>query len=277
MKFKIVGDSCTDLLPEDLDKKYMVSVPLTIDIGGYEIVDDETFNQEDFLRRTAAYADCPKSACPSPDAYMNAFEGAGDVYVITLSGKLSGSYNSALLAKNLYIEDNPDTNIHIFDSKSAAAGQYLIAKKIEEYALANVDFGDIVEKVTKYVDELKTVFVLESLEALRKNGRLSNIKATVANVLSIKPYMEAVDGIVEQVGQTRGIKKALNKMIEYSGEIGKDMKNKVVAISHCNCYDRALEVKNSMMEKYHFKDFVILDTKGISSLYASDGGIIVAF
>ena len=179
MKFKIVGDSCTDLTIEDLKKDYFSSVPLTIDVDGYEIVDDHTFNQSDFLRRVAAFEGCPKSACPSPDAYMKSYEGAEDVYVITLSSHLSGSYNSAILAKELYREEHPEAKVHVFDSMSAASGQRLIALLIEKYALEGLDYGDIVEKVTKYIEEMKTVFVLESLDALRKNGRLSDRKSVV--------------------------------------------------------------------------------------------------
>ncbi len=277
MDFKIVGDSCTDLLPEDLQKEYMMIVPLTIDVGGYEIIDDETFDQKDFLRRVEAYAECPKSACPSPDSYMRSFEGAKEVYVITLSSQLSGSYNSAQLAKELYKEDYPEVNIHVFDSHSASSGQYLIAKLIEKCALEGMDFGDIVSTVTKFRDDMKTMFVLESLEALRKNGRLTKVKALVANALNIKPYMTAEEGVILQVGQARGIKKALSKMIDYAGEVGKDFEKKTVVISHCNNLERAKSVEKSLKEKYFFKDSVILDTKGISSLYASDGGIIVCF
>ena len=277
MKFKIVGDSCTDLTIEDLKKDYFSSVPLTIDVDGYEIVDDHTFNQSDFLRRVAAFEGCPKSACPSPDAYMKSYEGAEDVYVITLSSHLSGSYNSAVLAKELYREEHPEAKVHVFDSMSAASGQRLIALLIEKYALEGLDYGDIVEKVTKYIEEMKTVFVLESLDALRKNGRLSSVKALVANALNIKPFMTAEKGVILQAGQARGINKALNKMVDYIGEIGSNFDKKTVMISQCNCLDRAKNFEKVLKEKYHFKETIIIETRGISSLYASDGGIIVCF
>lgn len=277
MKFKIVGDSCTDFVPEDLKKEYVASVPLTIDVGGYEVVDDESFDQADFLRRVEAYPECPKSACPSPESYMESFRDAEQIYVVTLSAKLSGSYNSAELAKRMYQEEHPEVKIHVFDSKSASCGQLLLAYLIERYALEGADFEEIVKRVTAFRNEMQTAFVLESLETLRKNGRLTGVKALVASALNIKPYMKAEDGAIAQVGQARGIKKALAKMVDYIGEVGDNFPDKTVIVAHCNCNERAREVENALMARYHFKSSRIIDTKGISSLYANDGGVIVAF
>jgi len=277
MKFKIVGDSCTDFTPEDLQKEYIVSVPLSIEVGGVEIVDDDTFDQADFLKRVADAPDCPKSACPSPEAYMNSFQGAEEIYVVTLSAKLSGSYNSACLAKRMYEEEHPEVKIHVVDSKSAAAGQLLIAYEIERRVLAGLAFAQVVEEITVFRDEMKTAFVLETLETLRKNGRLSNVKAMMASLLNIKPYMKAVDGQIEQEGQARGIKQALTKMVEYIGTVEENFEDKDLIISNCNCQKRAQCVEQKIKERYAFRSIRIIDTKGISSLYAADGGIIVAF
>lgn len=277
MNFRIVGDSCTDFLPEDLEKEYIVSVPLTITIGDTEIVDDETFDQKDFLQRVAEYPECPKSACPSPEMYMDCFEGADMVFVVTLSGQLSGSYNSAMLAKSMYEEQHPEVLIHVFDSESASCGQYLIARLIEQYALQGMAFADIVEKVTTFRDEMQTLFVLESLETLRKNGRLSKVKALAAAALNIKPYMKAEEGNILQVGQARGVKQAIGKMIDYIEQIGKHLEDKVIVIAHCNCPERAQFVKTKVMERYPFQKAIVIDTKGISSLYANDGGVILSF
>lgn len=277
MSFKIVGDSCTDFTVEDFAKGYNVSVPLTINVGDVEIVDDETFDQRDFLKKVAEAKECPKSACPSPEMYMQSFEGADDVYVVTLSAQLSGSYNSAQVAKELYQEEHPEVNVHVFDSCSASSGQLLIVHQIEQLALKGMKFENIVEQVTKFRDEMQTTFVLETLEVLRKNGRLSGMKAVVASALNIKPYMKAENGTIQQAGQARGMRKALDKMIEYIGEVGQNFSEKTVIIANCNCPERAKEVEKELMERYHFKESLIISTKGISSLYAADGGIIVSF
>lgn len=277
MKFKIIGDSCTDFTPEDLKKEYIVSVPLTIDVDGYEVIDDMNFDQTDFLRRVDAFEGCPKSACPSPESYMESFAGAENVYVVTLSSQLSGSYNSAELAKRMYQEEHPETKIHVFDSKSASSGQFLLAHLIEKYALEGMEFETLVDKVIAFREEMQTLFVLESLETLRKNGRLTGVKALVVSALNIKPYMKGENGSIAQAGQARGIKKAIGKMIDFVGEVGKNLTEKTVIIANCNCYERAKEVERELLERYRFKESVIIDTKGISSLYANDGGVIISF
>lgn len=277
MKFKIIGDSCTDFTPEDLKKEYIVSVPLTIDVAGYEVIDDMSFDQTDFLRRVDAFEGCPKSACPSPESYMESFAGAENVYVVTLSSQLSGSYNSAELAKRMYQEEHPETKIHVFDSKSASSGQFLLAHLIEKYALEGMEFETLVDKVIAFREEMQTLFVLESLETLRKNGRLTGVKALVVSALNIKPYMKGENGTIAQAGQARGIKKAIGKMIDFVGEVGKNLTEKTVIIANCNCYERAKEVERELLERYRFKESIIIDTKGISSLYANDGGVIISF
>ena len=164
----------------------------------------------------------------------------------------------------------------MFNSCSASIGQTLIAMKIEECEKAGMAFEKVVETVDRYIAGQNTYFVLESLEALRKNGRLSNLKAFVANALNIKPVMGATSiGTICQLDQARGINRALKKMVEY---IMKDLKNpaeKLLAISHCNCPERAKMVKEEILKHAAVKDVLILDTAGVSSLYASDGGIIV--
>ena len=277
MKYRVVIDSCGDLTEELKNDERFKTASLSIDIDGYNIIDDETFDQADFLRRVAESPNCPKSSCPSPDAFMELFDcGAQNVYVVTLSSQLSGSYNSAVLAKQLYLEEHENVNIHVVDSKSASIGETLLAYKIKECEEAGLEFEQVVEEVEKYRDEQNTYFVLESLEALRKNGRLSNLKAFVVNKLNIKPVMGSTDeGAICQLGQGRGINKALDKMIDIAVSKAKNPKNMTIAVSHCNCKKRGEDVKNELIRKGGFKEVFLVDTAGISSLYASDGGIIL--
>lgn len=278
MSFRVVVDSCGELTQEMKDSGCFINVPLTIMLDDYHIVDDETFDQADFLKRVEEYPDCPKTSCPSPEKYMESYRCDADhVYVVTLSANLSGSYNSAVLGKNLYEEEYGDKPIHVFDSRSASVGQTLIALKIAECEEAGMSFEEVVETVENYIVDQITYFVLESLEALRKNGRLTGMKALVATALNIKPYCGATpEGTIFQAGQARGIKKALSKMVDVFVEQLKNPQEKIVAISHCNCFERALSVKRMLEEKIKVKKIIVLDTNGISSTYASDGGIIVS-
>lgn len=277
--YKIVIDSCGELSEELKKDGHFCNVPLELDVDGYRIVDDDSFDQLDFLRRVKASSKGPKSSCPSPERYMEAFKGdAENVYVVTLSGQLSGSYNSALLAKNLYEEEyGSDKNIYIFNSKSASIGETIIGLKVQECEEAGLSFDEVVAKTEEYISSMNTFFVLETLETLRKAGRLSNIKAFVANTLNIKPVMGSTkEGSIQQLGQARGMKKALSKMVEDVIKMTPDAKDRVLAISHCNCKERAEYVKEQILKLAKFKDVIVVDTAGISSMYANDGGVIIA-
>lgn len=278
MSFHIVCDSCTDLTEEDLKKGCYTLVPLTLLVDGEEIMDDETFDQADFLAKVAASKEAVKSACPAPESYMEAYSKADDIYVVTLSAELSGSYNSAVLGKNLYEEENGTKNIHVVNSRGAATTQVLIARKLNEYASQGMPFEEVVDKIEEYTTSLRTYFVLETLEVLRKNGRLSRLSATIAGALNIKPVMIGTrDGVIQKAAQARGMKKALAKMVEHMGSEGRDLTRRQFVISHCNCYERAVYVKELIKKHLHAEDVDIVDTKGVSSLYACDGGIIVSY
>lgn len=277
MSYIVAVDSCGDLTEEMKKDNHFRSIPLTIQLDEYHFVDDEAFDQADFLAKVAASPNCPKSACPSPDLYREAFEAEVDhAYAVTLSAELSGSYNSAQLGRSMCLEEYPEKKIHVFDSKSASIGETLIAQKIRECENAGMEFEEVVQTVEAYIAGQNTWFVLESLEALRKNGRLSNVKAAVATALKIKPVMMSTpEGNIQQLGQARGINRALVKMVESIAEITTHPEEKTLAISHCNCRERAYMVKDALLEKMSLKDVFVVDTAGISSLYASDGGIIV--
>ena len=278
MSFHIVCDSCTDLTEEDLKKGCYTLVPLTLLVDGEEIIDDETFDQADLLAKVVASKESVKSACPAPESYMEAYSKADDIYVVTLSAELSGSYNSAVLGKNLYEEENGTKNIHVVNSRGAATTQVLIARKLNEYASQGMPFEEVVDKIEEYTTSLRTYFVLETLEVLRKNGRLSRLSATIAGALNIKPVMIGTrDGVIQKAAQARGMKKALAKMVEHMGSEGRDLTRRQFVISHCNCYERAVYVKELIKKHLHAEDVDIVDTKGVSSLYACDGGIIVSY
>jgi len=277
MNYKIIVDSCGEIPKLQKESQRFETVSLTLMIGDYQVIDDDTFDQADFIRRVKDYEGCPKSACPSPECYMQAMEGDYDcIFVVTLSEKLSGSYNSAMLGKSLIQEKEPNKKIHVFNSRSASIGQTQIALKVQELAEEDVPFEEIVKQGEAFLEEMDTYFVLETLDTLRKNGRLSNIQAVLANVLSIKPIMGATDeGNICKLDQARGINKALIKMAEIITQKVKNPEQKRLMISHCNCKERAEYVKKLITEQIKVKETIILDTRGVSTMYANDGGVIV--
>lgn len=277
MSFHIVADSCCELTA-DMKKRGNIEIaPLTLEVGGESILDDETFDQKYFLKRVAECPECPKSACPSPDYFRKSFlNGAERCYAVTLSAQLSGSYNSAVLGANLAQEENEDLKIHVFNSRSASIGETLIVKKIVECEEAGMSFERVVETVELYISTQHTYFVLENLETLRKNGRLSKVKALVASALKIKPVMGSTpEGDIVQLDQARGINKALMKMVDAVVNDAQHVETKTLAVSHCNCPERAEMVKEALLERLAVQDVFVLDTQGVSSMYANDGGIII--
>lgn len=278
MRYKIVVDSCCELPDEYKNDPRFERVPLTLEVGEYRILDDETFDQREFLNKVAAYPKCPKSACPSPERYKNAYTSdAEHIYCITLSSHLSGSYSSAVLGKSLYEEEFGKKDIYVCDSESASIGETQLAMKIMEWEEEGVmSFSQIVKKLEAFRSAMSTYFVLDNLDTLRKNGRLTGVKALIASTLSIKPVMGADRGVIIQKGQAVGIKKALIKMADTIVSEGKNLESKVLYISHCNCPSRAALMKDLLLARAKFRNVKILDTAGVSSMYANEGGVIVA-
>ena len=181
-------------------------IPLTLQVDDVQIVDDETFDQKRFLELVKASPNCPKTACPSPETFKQAFTcDAEDIFVITLSSHLSGSYNSAMVGLQMYEEEYGHKNIHILDSWSAPSGELRAALLIRELEEQGVPFEEIVEKLEVFKTQMRTYFVLETLDALRKNGRLTGLQAFFATTLNIKPVMGADKGVIIKLAARESI------------------------------------------------------------------------
>lgn len=276
MNCKIIADSCCEF-PQGYEKDPRYArIPLRLEVGPDVFIDDENFDQALFLKKVAAWPESPKSSCPSPETFKEAYRtDAENVFVFTLSSKLSGSYNSAELGKKMYHDEYGEKNIFVCDSESASCGETQLAFKAAEWSREGLPFEEICERLRDYRDRMKTYFVLDNLETLRKNGRLTGIKAMVATTLNIKPVMGSHKGEIIQLGQAIGNKKALARMAEtVAGEAVKP-EERTLMITHCNCPDRARRVKEMILSKIRVKDVLIMDTRGVSSMYANDGGVIV--
>lgn len=278
MSVKIVADSSCDL-NTDLKRELGITlVPLTLRIGENIYRDDESLDVKALLKEMERCPVSPKTSCPSPNDFIKAYEGAESVFAVTISSALSGTYESAMLAKKMLMEKAEDKFVHVFDSFSASIGETLISIKILELAKKSYDNLQIVDKVNEYVKSMKTFFLLESLENLMKNGRLGKVKGRIASLLNIKPIMGGTeDGNIKLVESVRGYKRAFMRFVEIIGEQGEKLEDKVIGIAHCNCLERAEEFKRELLKRYRFKDIIIVETAGLSSVYANQGGIIVAF
>ena len=279
MSYKIIGDSCLDLTADLKKDPHFQIIPLTLQVEHIQVIDDETFDQKKFLELVRSSSECPQTACPSPERFKEAFEcDAEQIFLITLSEHLSGTYNSAVLAKKLYEEEHGQEgkNIAVFSSDSASSGELNIALYIQSLCQASLPFEEIEEKTRSFIKNMRTYFVLESLDTLRKNGRLTGLQAFFATALNIKPVMGADSGVIIKLDQARGINKALTRMADIAIREAGETKDKVLIIAHCNNPERAEVVKNEMCRQASFRDVIITETAGVATVYASDGGIIVA-
>ena len=223
--------------------------------------------------------DAPATACPSPQSYLDAYQGPEDedVYVVTLSALLSGSHNSAEQAKLLMEEDHPNKNVYVFNSCSASSGEVLVALKVRELAESGAPFKHVVREVEQFIYQMQTMFVLETLENLRKNGRLTRLQSVITGALKIKLLMAATpEGEICKLGQMLSMKQALSKMVDHMATDPAHA-GRTLAICHCNCLDRAFQVKAMAEQRCKFAHILILEAGGITSVYANDGGIVTAY
>lgn len=279
MNYRIIGDSCMDLTEKQKKDPHFTLIPFTLMVEDHQFIDDENFDQKRFLQIVKESPECPKTACPSPETFKDAFCCEEEnVFVVAISSHLSGCYNSAVLAKNLYEEEfgTGKKNIVVIDSESASTGEVNLALYIQELCEQGLSFDEVVKKTLEYRDRQKTYFVLETLDTLRKNGRLTGLQAFFATKLNIKPVMGADHGVIIKLDQARGIQKALQRMVEIVVKEAGNTEEKRLTIAHCNAPERAQYVKEKFEQTAKFKEIIVTETAGLATVYAGDGGIIAA-
>lgn len=281
-EYMIMADSSCELPEKYIDDERFVLVPFNMDIGGEQIRDVKGIDIMNLLQKIAACKTCPRSSCPSPDNFVRHFEETDckRIYVVTISSHLSGCYNSANIAKTMYEEDHDDKQIFVIDSLSASGGESLLSIKALELEEEGYSFEEICDKLTEYRDSITTYVVLDNLETFRKNGRISKVDAIIASSLRIKPLLQGVQGELAAVEKAIGLRKAWNAMtnriIRETSAIGDSTPERII-ITHCNNLAGAERIRDILKESTQFKEYIIMQTSGLSSLYANDGGIIVTY
>lgn len=273
----VVGSSC------DFDEKNANSinhsvVPFKITIDAETYTDTDTLTGKKIVELMKNSVSAIKTACPSPNDFLEKYKEGEHVFVVTISSKLSGTYNSAVAAKNMYLEQFEDKFIHIFDSLSAAVAEKMIVIKLKELIDCENSIKEVVDGVNQYIKELKTIFVLENLDNLIKNGRMSKLTGMFAQFLHIKPILAADgNGEIKMLDKSRGTKKALKRLVEHIGINSTDHETKKLGILHCNAPEKANYVKQLIEESYKFKEILITEANGLSAVYTDDGGIVIAY
>ena len=275
---KILCDSASDLTKElEAQLNAERSVPFFVDINGESLVDDDNLSLPDLMAKMKACVGKMGSACPSPSLWMDAFINAGGGFAVTISSKLSGMHQAAKLGFEMAKDEVAGLIGHVFDSKSASCGEVLLAIKLRQFIESGLSLEAIIKKAESFIDEMKTFIVLEDISNLVKNGRMSKIKGTIVTTLGIKPLLFANDGEIDFYGKLRGTANLAVKLLDCISDSKRETKGEDLVISHCNNPSLAKELGDRAREMFGFARVIILETKGLTSLYACNRGIIFSF
>ena len=274
MDYKIVMDSAGDLM--EMEGAEFSNVPLKILAGDREFVDDATTDVEEMVDYMSTYVGKSSTACPSAGEYLEAFGDAEEVYCVTITSGLSGSYNSAAIAAREYKERHPNRRIHVFDSLTAGPEMTLVAEKIKELVQQKLPFDKIVSLVEEYNLKTQLVFSLESLHNLAQNGRVPVAVAKLAGILSLRLVGKASDeGTLQPTGKARGDQKVPGELLKQLLSLG--YKGGRVWIHHCCNLPSAQRLKQAIQDKFPKASIIIQKANALCSFYAEKGGLLVGF
>ena len=274
MYHKIVSDSSSDI--KELSGVPYESVPLKIITDEKEYVDDKDVDVVEMLSDLKKYSGRSRSSCPNSEEYMRAFSDAKNIFVVTITSNLSGSYNSAVIAAKAYMNQFPDRNVHIIDSLSTGPECALIIEKLRSLMVENYEFEDVKQKITEYHEHTRLLIALENMHNLANNGRVSPIVAKMAGLLGIRAIGRASDqGTLEMICKSRGPHNTaldiLKNMIDEGYNGGK------CKIHHANNLPAAELLWSMITEKFPDAKVDVSMTGALCSFYAEQGGILVGF
>uniref|UniRef100_UPI003D786B75 DegV family protein n=1 Tax=Catenibacterium mitsuokai TaxID=100886 RepID=UPI003D786B75 len=272
MKRKIVADSSCDMW--ELNGVDFAVAPMTISTDNKHYVDNQELDVHLMSEELAKYKGVSHTACPSVGSWLDCYEGFDEVFVITLTGAMSGTYNSAMTAKGIYEEENENVKVHVFDSLSTGPEMRLLIEKLKEMIDEDLPFEEIVEKGQDYLNHTRLLFALKSLHNFAMNGRVSKAVASAIGVLNISIFATASEeGTIQQISKCRGEKKVVKSMIEHLENAG--YHGGKVRISHADNLKLAHNVRDKILELYPNADIIVYPMGGLCTYYAEKGGLLV--
>ncbi|MEG1781787.1 MAG: DegV family protein [Oscillospiraceae bacterium] len=278
MKWNIVIDSSSDLTAADAKGDIGLDiVPLTIIVGEKEFRDDENLDVQSLLQAMKEEKRASSSACPSTEDFYSCFAKADNSICITMTGALSGTFNSARLAKEMLMEEHPEKRVHIIDSKATAGKMVLLKMKAEELIEKGLEFDVISNMLDEYCKNTNLVFALGGYDNLIKTGRMSVLAGIMATHLGIRAVAVGTpEGEIDVVKKPRGERSAIEVMVDIMKQ-KKPMKDQPVVISHCRNPIGARNAKALIMEKLDTDKVTILDCKGLTTFYTMEKGLIIGY
>lgn len=272
MKRKIVADSSCDIW--ELNGVDFAVAPMTISTDNKHYVDNQKLDVRLMSEDLAKYKGISHTACPSVGSWLDCYEGYDEVFVVTLTGAMSGTYNSAMTAKGIYEEENENVKVHVFDSLSTGPEMRLLIEKLKKMIEEDLPFEEIVEKGQDYLNHTRLFFALKSLHNFAMNGRVSKAVASAIGVLNISIFATASEeGTIQQISKCRGEKKVVKSMIEHLENAG--YHGGKVRISHADNLKLAHNVRDKILELYPHADIIVYPMGGLCTYYAEIGGLLV--
>lgn len=273
-KMKIVADTSCDLF--ELKHTEFACAPMKIITAEKDFVDDESLDVEDMVDFMDQYKGKSKSSCPNTGDWLEAFGDADDIFCVTITSGLSGSYNSACSAKRIYESEHEGKRVFVLDTLSAGPELSLVIEKLEEYVESNTPYEDICEKITEYLKKTGLVFMLKSLKTFANNGRVSPIVARLVGIAGICIVGKASDqGTLEPMHKCRGERRSLETLVTNLEAEG--YRSGKISIGHCQNESAALQLKELILSKFKNAVIEIHKFRGLCSFYAERGGVLVGF
>ena len=278
MKNHIVVDSGCDISKSRIDSENctLTHVPINMQLEDVVYLDDDTFDHDAYLAHMDASTVAVKTSAPSPHLFFEQFKLGENVFAVTMSSKLSATYQSAMTARDMYFEEYGKKFIHIFDSLSASIGEGVITLKIAELLEKGLAATEVVEQVDRFIKGMNTYIIIDKFDNLVKTGRINPYIAKIASFLNVKPICAADNGEIKMLDKARGYQKAIGRMIQIIKESTPDIENRIIGITHIKAYERAIELKEEFMKSLAPKDVIIEEGRGVSTTFGNRGGIVVA-
>lgn len=273
-KIKIVADSSANITGSRITE--FDFAPMKIITKDREFVDDISIDVKGMVEYFDTYKEKSQTSCPNTEDWLRAFGDSERIICITITSGLSGSYNSACVARDIYESENPDREVYVIDSLSAGPELQLIIEKAEELISEGFEYSDICKRLSEYTKQTGLLFTLESLKNFAANGRVSPAVAKIAGFLGIRVVGKASDkGQLEPMNKCRGEEKALSAICLHLADMG--LRKGKVRIAHCNNPAAAIEIKSRILSSFTTTDVEITECRGLCSYYAEKGGMLVAF
>lgn len=274
MKYHLISDSCCDLTEDTQSSNGISIVPLSITIDENLYMDDGSLNIPQFLF-DMRHARKMTSGAPSPGAYLGKLQKDAVNFIVTLSSRLSGSFTSAVTAMNIAQEEAID--VHVFDSLSATAGQMLVVRKLQKLIRQGLEKPKIISKVEAYIQGVQTIYAAQDLSNLIKNGRLGKVTGKLLSVLGIRPILASNgDGELTLKTHARGDRQTLSSLLNLVTRSKTDRQGELI-ITHCNNPELAERLREKLEQTFDFTEIIVAHTRGLSSMYANDRGLVIAF